>query len=256
MSRVQNLRQQQQVDHSQRETSAANDLPIKNLKIIDQDADDDDDDSSLIVGFPIIPRNKSTSQLRQQPSQASRPCLKKAVSFSPTSTMHKWFVNPDAEGPITSTTWYKKSDYKSFRREVKHEVAFARHISAKKSRQSSSSGDCTAESSQDEESEEDNCESLCHIVTGIEHLLEQETLRQIIELRSSHRNAVLEEQWRQVAIAGCVTQPKDLRSVSKMYSGPSKARAVTYAIGRNARGLSSSDNNLTASFTRVRATAA
>ena len=159
------------------------------------------DDKSLIVDFPKIPRVKITEPRK--------------VTFSPTSTMHQYYPheNDSSEQDGDCCTWFKKSDYNSFRRNTKIEVAIARQILEEFSR-----------------NDGNNRGSYEICSTGIEDLMSPEILLKILELRNNHIHGVLQEQSCQRYHG--VQDQCALRSVSKVHSKQSKTRAWMCAGGR------------------------
>ena len=159
---------------------------------------------SLIVDFPKIPRdniNRSHNKISS-----------KKVCFSPTSTLHQYYRSgTDNEEGGAVSTWYKKSDYKQFRRGVKEEVLSLRQ-----------------EKQQQQQYEDNSADDMCH--TGIEHLVCQRTLLKIMQLRELHKNAVLDEHERQVNDG--TDNLHALHAISKAHSKWARSRAYDCAGGQ------------------------
>ncbi len=155
---------------------------------------DDSESSNLIVDFPTVPRRREAKRVR----------------FAETSTLHQWVDRRNSP----QESWQNKSDYKSFRRNLKHEVVVARN-------QILSGVDVTDLDTINNE--------LC--IRGMEHLICPRTLHKIMDQREAHKIVVLEEQFRQSAL-GC-TDAAALCAASKENSKWGKARAWAYAGGKN-----------------------
>lgn len=161
--------------------------------------EDESDSSNLIVDFPSRPRTRAA----------------KSVRFAETSTLHQWVDR--RKSPQDS--WQSKSDYKAFRRNLKHEVVIARN-------QMMSGVDVD---------DLDTIKNNEISIRGMEHLICPRTLHKIMDTREAHKTAVLEEQFRQIS-SGCFDSDA-IRSVSKENSKWGKARAWAYAGGKNERML-------------------
>mmetsp|Transcript_14748 Transcript_14748/g.31064 ORF Transcript_14748/g.31064 Transcript_14748/m.31064 type:complete len:201 (+) Transcript_14748:78-680(+) len=148
--------------------------------------------SDLIVDFPARPRRRP----------------EKCVRFAESSILHQWI--DERKSPQES--WETKSDYNTFRCNLKHEVIIVR--------KQFMSIDVS-------ELDADGNNEIC--IRGVEHLICPRTLQKIIIAREEHKTAVLEEQFRQNAL--CRSDPAALRSVSKSKSKWGKARAWAYAGG-------------------------
>ncbi len=156
---------------------------------------DDSDSSNLIVDFPSVPRRRVANSVR----------------FSETSTLHQWIDR--RESPQES--WNSKSDYRAFRRNLKHEVVIARN-------QILSGVDVT-------DLDSINDDGLC--IRGMEHLICPRTFQKIMDTREAHKIAVLEEQSRQNVLGR--SDAVALCTASKEKSKLGKARAWAYAGGKS-----------------------
>ncbi len=156
--------------------------------------EDSSNSSELIVDFPARPRRRAT----------------KSVQFAESSILHQWVD----ERKSSQESWESKSDYKTFRRNLKHEVVIMRnHIM---------SGIDVAEL--------DACDNNDFCIRGMEHLICPKTLQEIIVTREAHKTGVLEEQFRQSALG--LSDHTALRSVSRKNSKWGKARAWAYSGGK------------------------
>ncbi len=198
-------------------TQANNIQTMRNKLVMKSLSDDDSDDSSLIVDFPSEPRERISHARRRE-------WINRNVSFSPTSTLHQYFREMNDPFTGESITWYRKSDYKEFRQNVRDEVVEARlHL------QRRSLPSALEKLTMEERLEADNALNF----VGIEHLVCQTTLMMIIQAREAHKHAVLGEHARQVEIG--VNESSSLRATSKRYSRWARSRAFANARGNDGK---------------------
>ncbi|KAL7461768.1 hypothetical protein ACHAXS_003808 [Conticribra weissflogii] len=193
-------------------------------------------DGDLIVDFPEVPRRSSTGNLRGM----------KRVKFSSTNSFHR--LDAYRNGGDPSATWYTKMDYKTFRRDTQMEVFTARQRQKMQERNENRGSSIGLSIDDDDDYvEEDGNKRLSEKqprgskgfdpsstvkedkthLTGIQHLICKEKLRQSLTQQEKHRKAVIEEYWRQVERGNC--DPNSLRKISRSYSSNSVSRACEYA---------------------------
>ncbi len=159
--------------------------------------------TALIVDFPIDRDRKSKKKV--DPA--------KEVTFSVSSTM-RIYSNHYDDGIYKGqkySSWYKQSDYNSFRRDLKADVI-----------------SCLSQITSNKECGRFHLDNeLCSL--GIEIYLSQELYTEVTKGRSLHKQAVLVEQARQLGCSGCCNDWKKLASVSTEKSKYSTARAIANA---------------------------
>ena len=175
---------------------------------------------NLIVDFPQRPRrnsyhngsrqNQAVTPFEHIRNEESRQHPRKhanRVRFAEISTVHRGRYTADGgDGTPLSSTWYVKSDYKSFKSTVKSDVQLMRLVTTGRIEQ------------------EPNQE---YIFTGIEHLSSRSMVRRTVESQIAHKDAVLNEFKRQETLQ--LVDLKSLRNASKAHSKWGKVKALILA---------------------------